>query len=255
VGTPPHVAPEALLGRPLDQRTDLYGLGTILYWLLTGTHAYPARNLRDLPGLWVLPIPSVGDLRARLGEEAGEAVPAELDALVMSLISENPMARPNTTGEVIDLLSALLGIESERRSTVDEVALQQPALVGRERERSDWQRRLEQAGAGRGECTIYEGQRGAGRSRMLLELSTDARILGFSVLHVGAKECVGNHGVAESMLIACSRPCPMWPSRPHTHSSRCSRTCRAPCKIGSALNGPDRCRRSLVKREPAFTKR
>jgi tetratricopeptide (TPR) repeat protein len=200
VGTPPHVAPEALFGRPLDQRSDLYGLGTILYWLLTGTHAYPARSLRDLPGLWSLPLASVNERRAGLGEDRGESVPAELDALVMSLISENPMARPSTTGEVIDLLSALLGIERVKRSLSDALALEQPALIGRERERVDLQRRLEQVRAGRGESTTYVGPRGAGRSRMLLELATNARILGFCVLHVGAKECVGNHGVAESML-------------------------------------------------------
>src|SRR5690606_2049526 len=36
VGTPPMVAPEALSGQPLDQRTDLYALGALLYWLVSG---------------------------------------------------------------------------------------------------------------------------------------------------------------------------------------------------------------------------
>jgi serine/threonine-protein kinase len=200
VGTAPHVAPEALFGRPLDQRTDLYGLGTILYSLLTGIHAYPAHSLRDLPGLWALRIASVSERRARSAADASDALPAELDALVMSLISENPMARPSTTGEVIDLLSALLGIESEADGASDLIALEQPALVGRERERTDLRRQLEQVRAGHGECTTYLGGRGAGRSRLLLELATDARILGFSVLQVGAKDCASSHGVAESLL-------------------------------------------------------
>jgi tetratricopeptide (TPR) repeat protein len=199
VGTPPHVAPEALLGRPLDQRTDLYSLGTILYWLLTGSHAYPARGLRDLPALWARPIPSVNERRVRADDAAADPVPAELDALVMSLISDNPMARPRTTGEVIDLLSALLGIESEKHDA-SEAQLAQPALVARERERTDLQRRLEQVRAGRGECTTYLGQRGAGRTRLLLELATDARILRFSVISLGAKERAGTHGVAEALL-------------------------------------------------------
>ncbi len=199
VGTPPHVAPEALLGRPLDQRTDLYGLGTILYCLLTGSHAYPARSLRDLHGLWAQRIASVSERRAEAADDAGEPLPSELDALVMSLISDNPMARPSTTGEVIDLLSALLGIESEAGAR-DLLALDQPALVGRERERADLERRLEQVRSGHGECATYVGGRGAGRSRMLLEFATDARILGFSVLHAGAKECASSHGVAEALL-------------------------------------------------------
>jgi len=43
VGTPPFVAPEALRLQPLDQRLDVFGLGALAYWLLTGTHAFAAR--------------------------------------------------------------------------------------------------------------------------------------------------------------------------------------------------------------------
>jgi serine/threonine protein kinase len=35
VGTPPLIAPEAVHGGALDQRTDLYALGALAYWLLT----------------------------------------------------------------------------------------------------------------------------------------------------------------------------------------------------------------------------
>ncbi|MDB4986063.1 MAG: serine/threonine protein kinase [Myxococcaceae bacterium] len=52
IGTPPMVSPEALRGDPLDQRADLYALGALAYWTLTGRNAFPARRLDDLPEFW-----------------------------------------------------------------------------------------------------------------------------------------------------------------------------------------------------------
>src|SRR5262249_40842979 len=51
-GTPPFVAPEAMHGRPLDHRYDLYGLGALAYRILTGRHAYPALALDELEAAW-----------------------------------------------------------------------------------------------------------------------------------------------------------------------------------------------------------
>jgi serine/threonine-protein kinase len=51
IGTPPHLAPEVVRGQPLDGRTDLYALGALFYWLLTGRHAYPARRASALDAL------------------------------------------------------------------------------------------------------------------------------------------------------------------------------------------------------------
>jgi serine/threonine-protein kinase len=56
VGTPPAIAPEALSGQALDQRTDLYSLGALAYFLLTGQHAYAARSVQALPDAWATQI-------------------------------------------------------------------------------------------------------------------------------------------------------------------------------------------------------
>jgi serine/threonine protein kinase/tetratricopeptide (TPR) repeat protein len=200
VGTPPHVAPEALQSRPLDQRTDLYALGALLYWLLTGTHAYPARSLRELPQLWTEPAVSVLEQLERLGHDARD-LPKELDALVMALLSPNPLARPGTTGEVIDGLSAMLGLAPAPRSDAADIGLSQPNLTGRERERKEFRRQLEQLGQGHGEATILAARRGDGRTRLLNELAVDARISGAHVVHVPAKSVSGSHAVADAIIL------------------------------------------------------
>jgi tetratricopeptide (TPR) repeat protein len=200
VGTPPHVAPEAIYGRPLDQRTDLYGLGALLYLLLAAAHAYPARSLRELPALWLRPALSVRGQLAQFGPEAEQELPPELDALVMSMLSDNAMARPSSAGEVIDRLSALLGRE-RRAETIHEIALEHPELVGRARERALLRAQLSGLHEGRGGALLFGGCRGLGRSRLLLELAADARVSGIVVLHVEAKRVSGAHGVVEALTL------------------------------------------------------
>ena len=53
-GTATAVAPETLRRRPVDGRTDVFGLGTLAYWLFTGEHAFGAldhrRQIKDPTG-------------------------------------------------------------------------------------------------------------------------------------------------------------------------------------------------------------
>src|SRR6185436_10875747 len=92
-GTPAFVPPEALNGGPLDHRADLYSLGCVLYWLLVGRDAFPARHFDELRSLLATSPRSPSNLTT--------GVPAELDALVMSMLSRDPLARPTSAGEVI----------------------------------------------------------------------------------------------------------------------------------------------------------
>ena len=37
LGSPAHMAPECIDGHPADERSDLFSLGTVLYWIATGS--------------------------------------------------------------------------------------------------------------------------------------------------------------------------------------------------------------------------
>ncbi|MDB4985835.1 MAG: serine/threonine protein kinase, partial [Myxococcaceae bacterium] len=86
VGTPAFIAPECLSAASLDQRTDLYSLGAVLYFALTGEPAIRARSLEELRSAWAKEVVPPSQLRPD--------VPVALDELVISLLQHDPLARP-----------------------------------------------------------------------------------------------------------------------------------------------------------------
>jgi hypothetical protein len=189
VGTPPFVAPECLDGRPLDARADLFSLGALAYYLLTGRHAYPASRLSELHRLWghAVDPPSA----------AFPEIPDALDALVGSLLSLSPLARPPAAAEAFERLTAVAGLASVDGSTVAQVGLTAPELVGRADVVARFRRRLLRAERGRGSALAIEGRPGFGRSRLLGTLVAEANIAGATTLYASGGEGRGGpFGVA-----------------------------------------------------------
>jgi tRNA A-37 threonylcarbamoyl transferase component Bud32 len=48
LGSPAHMAPEQIEGRECDARSDIFSLGTVLYWLATGKQPFIGRNTHHL---------------------------------------------------------------------------------------------------------------------------------------------------------------------------------------------------------------
>ena len=85
MGTPPFVAPEMLHFSSLDGRTDIYGLGALGYWLLTGHQAYPARDFAHLVERWLMTPRTPRELRAE--------IPQAVSDLVMEVLAARSPAR------------------------------------------------------------------------------------------------------------------------------------------------------------------
>ncbi|MFT3924424.1 MAG: serine/threonine-protein kinase [Myxococcales bacterium] len=181
VGTAPCIPPEAWFGAPLDQRADLYSLGALAYWILTKRHAYPARRVEELERIWETdpPPPSAWS----------PSVPEDLDALVMSLLSRNPLARPASAAEVIARLNVIGNLAPEVEEDAARLAesfLRRPAFIGREREMNILSRAAKGALTEGGGAYRVEGPPGVGRSRLLDEQMLQARMGGACVLEVDA---------------------------------------------------------------------
>jgi hypothetical protein len=176
VGTPPLIPPEALRHQSLDQRADLYGLGALGYWLLTSAHAYPARSLGELEMCWErTPVPP-SSLVALLEQPDSEPVPAELDALLMSLLHQDPAGRPASTDVLIDRINALAGLEPEADESAIQGYFRSKLFVGRVDEQRRVAELLRQTQRGLKHAVLIESAAGLGRTRFLEELSLMARL-------------------------------------------------------------------------------
>ncbi|HKP59888.1 MAG TPA: protein kinase [Polyangiales bacterium] len=200
IGTPECMAPEVLRQRKLDARTDLFSLGALAYFALTGRAAYPVRELRDAEAVWnnAPPPPS---------KHAPE-LPKALDQLVLSLLSIDPKGRPASAAEVIDRISAIANLDEQAVSGMAEGHLRSSSLVGRERERTQLRQHLARLTEGRGGAVVIEGASGMGRSRLAQELAVDARIAGVSALRVDALAHPGPLGVLGALAHALLESAP-----------------------------------------------
>jgi serine/threonine-protein kinase len=100
-GTPGYIAPEVALGElNVDARADIYALGCVAYFLLTGTLVFPDSNPMSMALKHVQATPDVPSSRTEL------PIPAELEALVMRCLAKRPGDRPSSVREVADALSA-----------------------------------------------------------------------------------------------------------------------------------------------------
>jgi hypothetical protein len=89
LGTAPYLSPEQAQGRPVDERSDLYALGCVLYELLTGSPPFPGDSPLAVVARQVSQPP---EPPSRRNPEVG----AELDAVVMTALAKQPAQRYQT---------------------------------------------------------------------------------------------------------------------------------------------------------------
>ncbi|MFL5477323.1 MAG: serine/threonine-protein kinase [Gemmatimonadales bacterium] len=100
-GTPAYIAPEVIRGdRVPDHRLDIYTLGCVGYWLLTGRMVFQAPNAIQLMYQHANTAPVAPSQRSEL------EVPADLDRIILSCLAKLPEDRPQTAHELSQLLAA-----------------------------------------------------------------------------------------------------------------------------------------------------
>jgi len=99
IGTPHYIAPEQVLGRPADVRSDVYSLGSTMYRMIAGFTPFQAPSVRDLVNKKARE--DANPLHAAL-----EGIPESLGKIVARMMARLPEERTPSMTEVIADLEA-----------------------------------------------------------------------------------------------------------------------------------------------------
>lgn len=100
MGTPQFLAPEMASGLPADERSDVYSLGAVLYFLLTGVPPYSGDSLLHL----LTQVARGGAMRP--SERLGRPIPADIEELTMRCLQVDSQERYADAAALADALAA-----------------------------------------------------------------------------------------------------------------------------------------------------
>ena len=174
VGTPGYMAPEQLLGGHVDERSDIFAFGILLYELLAGVHPFtrasPSGTMSAILKETPAPI-------SQYAKDAPESARVTLDRL----LAKEPHQRYQSFGDLRTDLGQLLRdasgltpvpVSAETAPTATDG---RTPFVGRESERAEARRLLERAVAGQGGVLLLGGEPGVGKTRLAEEVLIEAR--------------------------------------------------------------------------------
>jgi len=125
-GTPSYMSPEQATGEPLDGRSDLFSLGAVLYFLLTGQRAFEGK--------------SVPAILAKVEREspAGPSslvagIPRGVDLVVARMLEKKPDHRYQDGLQLSEDIDDVLQDKPPRHATLNATIHGDPTLVGAQR--------------------------------------------------------------------------------------------------------------------------
>ncbi len=166
MGTPSYMSPEQIRGRDVDQRSDLFAFGCLLFECLTGARAFRGETLSDL---------IAATLQSQPNWDAVVDVPEGIRRLLRSCLEKNADERLTDAASAHAAIDAALGTPTSvrvERERVGETPHNLPrslsSFVGRQHE-------LEQVTELFGETRLLTltGAGGSGKTRLALQVARD----------------------------------------------------------------------------------
>jgi eukaryotic-like serine/threonine-protein kinase len=106
-GTAEYISPEMARGdATVDSRADLYALGCVAYWLLTGKLVFEGATAMDIL------IEHVKTKPTPPSQKASQPIPAKLEEIILALLQKDPNNRPQTAQEIDRMLASIALPES-----------------------------------------------------------------------------------------------------------------------------------------------
>ncbi|HEV7504731.1 MAG TPA: TonB family protein [Thermoanaerobaculia bacterium] len=116
-----YMSPEQAWGRPVDARSDLFSLGSVLFEMITGERLFPGDTEISV-------LESVRQGKVRSPRQVNPAVPKEVDDIVVRALAVAPQARFQSAGEMKQKLEAALASLGLSASSADLAAYVHRAL-------------------------------------------------------------------------------------------------------------------------------
>jgi len=93
-GKPGYLAPELILGQPVDQRADIFSMGVVLYYALTGVEPFRGATAEET-------LRKVVELQVPPPSQVGFCPPPALDWVCMNALEKDPSARFQSAEEML----------------------------------------------------------------------------------------------------------------------------------------------------------
>lgn len=106
IGTPKYMSPEQILGETVDQRSDIYSLGCIVFEMICGTPPFQDSNTTKLMIAHAQQAPPT--FSERLPNDALAKIPGPLEQVVRRALAKSPADRYRDTDEFRDALETAL---------------------------------------------------------------------------------------------------------------------------------------------------
>ncbi len=187
-GTFGYIAPEIMRGEPHTAVADLYAAGVVAYEILTGRHPFGRSEDEVLRHAGQRPPALVLEAR-ELGAEGAAA----LSDTVLRLLEPEPERRPSSAAQALRLLARTGVLGETEDDDIRKSMVGAARLVGRHAERSQLRAALGRARKGQGGVVAVVGDSGAGKSRLVDDLRTNALVAGCIVVDGGE---LAQHGAA-----------------------------------------------------------
>jgi uncharacterized protein (TIGR03067 family) len=127
-GTPQYMSPEQADGQPVDHRSDLFSLGSVLYAMCTGRPPFRAEST-------VATLKRVCDAVPRPIRELNPDIPESLCSIIAKLHAKRPEERYQSAQEVAEILEQqLAGLQLARELPVSPAAASPPRVANDDKE-------------------------------------------------------------------------------------------------------------------------
>ncbi len=124
MGTPHYMAPEAALGKKVDQKVDIYSLGATAYHLLCGKTPFSGSSPTEVLKHHVMdPLPPITEQNAD--------VPNNVVAMIERMMAKKPEERYQSATEVIDEIRKIAGSESTSGNGTERVGGSETMILRR----------------------------------------------------------------------------------------------------------------------------